>query len=149
VKNLRGDAFASLPASTAECFQLLLEIERYPEWHPDVIRRAEVTRRDPSGRPVQASATVHLGVGPLHQDFHLDMKVAAVPDREVRLTRVPHGPSDREQFVLVWHIAATRLAIELRASLDVPRFLPVQGVGNSVAQGFVAAARDELERRAG
>ena len=152
MKDLRGDAAAQVVASSSECFQLLLAIERYPEWHPDVVRLAEVTRRGAGGWPTMATTTVHLGVGPLHRDFRLVMEVDTTPDHQVSLTRVPHDSSDPERFIVAWHIEpgpTTRLAMELRATLDVPRLLPLRGVGDAVAQGFVAAAGDELARRAG
>ncbi len=152
MRELRGSAAAPVSASDSGCFALLVDIERYPEWHPDVVRRATVTRRDADGRPARASTTVHLGIGPLRQDFSLDIEVATIPNRQVRLSRVPHDSRDPEQLMLAWQIEpgpTTRLAIELRATLDMPGFLPVRGIGDSVAQGFVAAARAELERRGG
>lgn len=152
MKDLRGEAAGPVPASSSECFELVLAIERYSDWYPEVIRQAEVTQRDGSGRPTRASATVHLGVGPVHRDFSLNMEVSAVPDRRVRLDRIPHEPSDPEELALAWEIEpgpATRLAIVLRARLDVPRLLPLQGVGESVAQGFLAAVQAELGRGAG
>lgn len=152
MKDLRGDAAAPVPGSRSECFQLLAAIERYPEWHPDVIRQAEVTQRDADGQPEMARAIVHLGIGPVRQDFPLVLEVTSMPEREVRLTRVRHDASDAERFSLRWQIEAgppTRLTIELRARLDVPRLLPLGGVGGSVAQGFLAAAQAELGRRTG
>jgi ribosome-associated toxin RatA of RatAB toxin-antitoxin module len=152
VKDLRGDATATVTASASECFALLTAIEGYPEWHPEVVRWAEVTGRDALRRPTRAKATVHLGIGPLTRDFRLDLEVTTVPDRLVRLERIPHGSSDPEQFTVEWKIEPdqdTRLTVELRASLSVPRLLPVQGVGDSVARGFLEAARTELELRRG
>jgi hypothetical protein len=150
VKDLRGEAAATVTASGSECFALLTAIEGYPAWHPDVIRRAEVTERDADGRPSLARATVYVGIGPLRGNFELTLEVSTIPERLVRLSRVRHDSSDPEQFVLAWRIEpgpSTRLTAELQASLQVPRFLPVQGVGDTLAQGFVAAARAELERR--
>lgn len=149
MKDLRGQAAGTVAASGPECFALLLAIERYPAWYPEVIRGAEVTQRGADGRPSAATATVHLGMGPLRRDFELTMEVTTIPDRLVRLSRVVHDPSDPEQFIVAWRIEPPRLTVELRAILDVPRLLPTQGVGDSVAQGFLAAARSELERRNG
>ncbi|HZU60923.1 MAG TPA: SRPBCC family protein [Solirubrobacteraceae bacterium] len=152
MKELRGQAAGPVSASGSECFALLLAIERYPAWYPDVVRRAEVTQRDSEGQPSQARATVHLGIGPVRRDFELNLQVTTVPERLVRLSRVPHAPSDPEQFVVAWQIdsgPSTRLAVELRASLEVPRLLPLQGIGESVAQGFLAAAQAELARTGG
>lgn len=152
MKDLRGDAAATVTASSPECFALLSAIEDYPAWHPDVIRRAEVIQRGAGGQPSLARATVHVGIGPLRRDFELTMEVTTIPDRQVKLSRVPHESSDLEQFAVAWQIEPdhpTRLTVELRANLDVPRFVPLQGVGDSLAEGFVAAAQAELERRGG
>ncbi len=152
MKDLRGDAAAPVRASASECFALLAAIEAYPTWHPDVVRRAEVTGRDANGHPSLARATVHLGIGPVHRDFELNLEVSALPDKLVRLSRVARGASDPELFVLTWQIGRDpdrRLAVELRARLEVPRLLPLQGIGDAVAQGFLAAAQAELEQRAG
>jgi hypothetical protein len=66
----------------------------------------------------------------------------------VCLSRVPHEPSDPEKFEVVWRVApgpATRLSIELSAALEVPRLVPLGGVGDRIAQGFADAAKRELE----
>jgi hypothetical protein len=47
----------------------------------------------------------------------------------------------------VWRVgsgATTRVAIELAATLEVPRLVPIGGLGDRLAQGFVEAAKREL-----
>jgi hypothetical protein len=76
------------------------------------------------------------------------MDVEYSEHREVCLTRVPNEAGDPEKFEVVWRVSAddgTRLAIELNAMLEVPRLLPLGGVGDRLAQGFVDAAKRELE----
>lgn len=147
MKELSGTAAATVSAPAPRCVALLADIERYPAWHPDVIRRAEVLERDGSGAPIRARATVHVAAGPLARDFDLLLDVTVRPDG-VRLVRVPHGTRDEERFEVDWEIregASASIKVMLVARLDVPRLLPLGGVGESVAQGFVEAARRVLE----
>jgi hypothetical protein len=62
---------------------------------------------------------------------------------------VPHEPSDPERFTVTWRVAGsgtgTRIDLALDAVLDLPRFVPLpSGVGDTIAQGFAAAAAREL-----
>ena len=63
----------------------------------------------------------------------------------VRLTRTPHHAKDHERFEVVWRLEEHRISLELNANLDVPRLVPVGGIGESLAQGFVAAAIKALD----
>jgi hypothetical protein len=149
VKELRGEAAVTVSASEADCFEFLAAVQAYPDWHPSVVRRAEVTERDSHGRPTRARTLVHLGMGPVRQDFDLEMEVTTVPKHLIRLTRIAHDPADPERFLVTWHIEPgppTRMTIELGARLDVPRLLPLGGLGDSVAREFLAAAERGLER---
>ena len=147
MKELSGSAETTVSATAPDCIALLAAIERYPDWYPDVIRRAEVIDRDSAGHPTRARATVHVSVGPLVRDFDLLLAVEVRPDG-VRLVRVPHDPADQELFEVDWEVregAAVSLRMLLTARFDVPRLLPIGSVGESVAQGFVAAAKRELD----
>jgi ribosome-associated toxin RatA of RatAB toxin-antitoxin module len=148
MKDLTGSASSAIEAAPGACFELVSAIDRYPSWNPELIRNAEVLERDADGRPSRIRTTVHVAVGPLVRDFDLLMEVSRVDGREVRLTRVAHEPSDPERFEVVWRVGAeqpTRLELELAATLDVPRLVPVGGAGDRIAQGFVEAAKRELE----
>lgn len=153
MKKLRGSASAAVPASADECLALLLDIELYPSWYPEVIRRTEIVGPASRQAPVVARATVHLGVGPVRRDFALVLELRSEARNVVRLTRVRDDARDPEELSLTWRIAdppagpPTGLAVELSAHLDVPRLLPVQGLGDVVAQGFVSAAARALDRR--
>jgi hypothetical protein len=75
------------------------------------------------------------------------MAVTVTPPATVKLAKV----GGTAKFDVIWRLTEgenTRIELELDASLDVPRFLPLGDVGNSVAQGFVSAASAELARRA-
>lgn len=148
MKELAGSAEATVEATSEACFELVAAVEGYPRWNGEVIREVELLAARSDGRPTRVRTTVHVAAGPITRDFHLVMDVEYSDHDTVCLTRVPHEPSDPEKFEVVWRVAAgppTRLAIELDATLEVPRLVPVGGVGDRIAQGFVDAAKRELE----
>jgi ribosome-associated toxin RatA of RatAB toxin-antitoxin module len=152
VKDLRGQATGIVPADPARCFALLLAVDAYPSAYPEVIRQVEVIERERNGSPRIARAIVHVSVGPVQRDFELLVKVSAERNRMVRLTRVPDDRSDPERVTLTWHISPgppTRLTVRLRARLDVPRVIPIQGAGGAVARGLLEAASHVLENPSG
>jgi ribosome-associated toxin RatA of RatAB toxin-antitoxin module len=147
MKELRGSATALVPAPLERCLALVEAVDRYPDWYPEVVRSVQVLERDIDGVPSSARTELHVAVGPLTQDFDLLMAVTVEPPAAVKLVKV--GGSAK--FNVIWRLEAgdrTRLSLELDASLDAPRFLPLGGVGDSVARGFVSAASAELARRA-
>jgi hypothetical protein len=71
------------------------------------------------------------------------------PPDVVRLVRIPHEPTDEEHFEVNSRVrdgASRTIELWLAAALPVPRFLPVGGIGDGLAQRFVAAAARRLER---
>src|SRR6185437_15351924 len=99
------------------------------------------------GLASRAQTKLRVAAGPVTKDFDLLMAVTAEPPGTVKLAKV--GGSAK--FDVVWRLTdgeSTRIALELDASLDVPRFMPLGDVGDSVARGFVSAASAELARRA-
>lgn len=153
MKELQGSATAEVSASPEACLALLQEIERYPNWYPDVVRRVEIVRPAEAGAPIRARTTVHLGIGPIKRDFNLLMEVSSEAGRIVRLARVKDETSDAEELSATWRIddgppgSRTRLTVEVSARLEVPRLLPLHGLGDAVAGDFVAAAARALSRR--
>jgi hypothetical protein len=146
MKELRGTAAALVPAPLEDCLALVQAVEAYPEWHPDVVRSVEVVDGDAGAVPRRVRTQLHLSVGPLTKDFELLMAVTVRAPTTVKLAKV----GGNAKFDVTWHLqdgANTRLALELEANLDAPRFLPLGGIGDSVAQGFVSAASTELVRR--
>jgi ribosome-associated toxin RatA of RatAB toxin-antitoxin module len=148
MKELRGTATALVPAPMAQCLALVRAVDQYPDWYPDVVRTVEVLERDTGGLPSRARTELHVSVGPLTKDFDLLMAVTFEPPGTVKLVKV----GGAAKFDVIWRLseadgASTRLSLELDANLDAPRFLPLGGVGDSVAQGFISAARAELARR--
>jgi ribosome-associated toxin RatA of RatAB toxin-antitoxin module len=150
MKELNGTASALVSNPIEECFGLVEAIDEYPAWYPDVVRAVEVLERGPDGRPTTVQAKLHVARGPVVKDF--DLKLAVTIDRPhtVKLTRVPHHPTDQERFGVTWRLeggSGTRIRLDLEANLDVPRFLPLGGIGDSIAEGFVAAAAAALADR--
>jgi ribosome-associated toxin RatA of RatAB toxin-antitoxin module len=147
MKELHGSAYSAVDAAPDKCIALLEAVDRYPEWHPDVVQEVEVLARNDAGHPTRVRAKLHVARGPLVKDFNLVMSVASDGKRQVRLTKVQDAHSGPEQFEVTWLVedtGPTLVRLNLAASLDVPRFLPVGGVGDGLAEGFVAAAVKEL-----
>lgn len=149
MKELQGRAAAPVAAERGRVLDLLADLEAYPSWHPEVVRSVEVVERDADGQPSRARAKLHAAVGPIARDFDLLLAVTRSPDT-VRLSRVPHEPTDPERFEVTWTLGngsgARELRLALDANLDVPRLVPLGGVGDAMARGFVAAAVRRLEQ---
>jgi hypothetical protein len=89
-----------------------------------------------------------VAVGPIVKDFDLVLAITVEDGRTVKLTRLPNHPGDEERFDVTWRLAeagaGTRIRLEVRATLSVPRFVPVGGIGDRLAEGFVSAATKAL-----
>lgn len=144
MKDLRGRASTSVTATPKECIAVLAAVDRYPDWYPEVIRDVEVLERHQDGVPRRARTTVHLTLGPLAHDFHFEVTVE-VKLAAVTLHRVQDDAADEHRLEIHWRAEPGELGVELGPRIDVPRFLPLGGAGDSVAQGFVAAAKRVLD----
>jgi hypothetical protein len=144
VKELRGTASGVAAVPAEECVRFLLAVDRYPSWHPDVVRGVEVLERGADGRPTSARTRLHVAVGPLVKDFDLILAITLEGSRGVKLARVPHGPGDDERFEVAWHVDeagdSARIRLDVSANLSIPRFVPVGGIGDQLAQSFVSNA---------
>lgn len=148
MKRMRGIASGVVAAPAEQCLELLAAIDGYPSWHPGVVRGVIVLERDDQGRPTKARATLHVSLGPLTKDLELVLAVDVARPSTVELRRLPGDPSDKDEFVATWRLlagAGTRIELELRASLDVPRLVPVGRIGEAMAADFVAAASRALQ----
>jgi len=126
---------------------LLEAIDRYPDWYPQVARDVEVLERDSRGHPSRVRTKLHVSRGPVVKDFDLVLAVVVERPETVKLTRAADDPSP-QQFEVAWRLrdeGQTRIELVLHAKLRVPRFMPLGGIGNAMAQGFVAAAARELD----
>jgi hypothetical protein len=148
MKELTGNAVAATGASREQALALLEDIDRYSTWYPAVIKQAEVLKRDAQGHPTKARCNLHVEHGPLKRDFNLVMAVTVDPAGMVKLSRIPHQPTDPERFDVTWRVAGgnpkTQIRLDLAANLNVPRLVPLGGVGDSFALGMVSAATRTL-----
>lgn len=143
MRELRASAAASVDAEPTDCLALLADLDAYPRWCGETVQRAETVERDAAGQPVRARVRLRLGKGPLAGSFDELMAVHFDRGGEVRLERVPHGSADPEKLEVRWRVEAgppTRLQLELSATFELPRLLPLGSLAESVAQDFVAAA---------
>jgi hypothetical protein len=148
VKELTGTGTGTTDALPDQALALLAAVQRYPEWHPDVVKRVEVVQHDDSGQPTRVQTKLRVERGPMTREFDLLMDVRVERAGSVKLTRVPNEPGDDERFEVTWHVEGsgpTRIRVDLLADLDVPRFLPLGGVGDAIAQQFVNAATTALQ----
>ena len=148
MKELTGSAAATTDATPEQALALLEEIDRYPSWHPEVVKEAEVLERDAQGHPATARCKLRVEHGPLRRDFNLLMRVKIDPSGMIDLSRIPHEPSDPERFEVTWRVdrgnPSTRIRLDLEAKLSVPRLVPLGGVGDSLAASFLSAATRAL-----
>ncbi|HKO26846.1 MAG TPA: SRPBCC family protein [Solirubrobacteraceae bacterium] len=147
MKELTGNASATTAASPSESLALLEAIDAYPRWAGNVVKEAEVLERDGAGHPSRARAKLHVERGPLTRDFDLLFEVKVDAGGTVALRRIPHESSDKERFDVTWSVdgaQSTRIQLRLAANLDVPRFVPLGGVGDSMAADLVNAATRAL-----
>jgi hypothetical protein len=147
MKELTGQASAVTSAPSAQAMALLEAIDRYPSWAPDIVKEAEVVERDAGGHPTRARARLHVERGPLTRDFNLLFDVKVDPAGTIALRRIPHERSDQERFDVTWRVDdghSSRIELKLVANLDVPRFIPLGGVGDAMAESLVSDAKRAL-----
>jgi ribosome-associated toxin RatA of RatAB toxin-antitoxin module len=147
MKQLSASASAETSASRERCFALVCAIERYPSWYPETVTAAEVTERDGDGLPTHARVDLHVAHGFLVRNFKLDVAVQTRRLESVEMSRIPHRPGDREELAVGWALVGdgpTRIEVRMRASLSIPGLVPVGGLAESVANGFLSAALNAL-----
>jgi Polyketide cyclase / dehydrase and lipid transport len=147
MKELRGATSVEVTAPVERCFTLLSALEEYPGWYPEVVRSVEVLERGRDGHAMLALAMLHASLGPIVRDFDLRLVVETERPTLVRVSRIPHDRADPERFEVTWRLregAKTWIGLELEAKLSVPRLVPVGGLGDAFAGGFIAAAARRL-----
>jgi hypothetical protein len=152
VKQLHGTASAAVAAPVEECLALLEAVDGYPRWYPEVVREVEVIETSDDGRPIKARTILHVSHGPVVKDFKLLLAISVKRPTMVKLARIPNDRSDRQRFEVTWRLedrGETSIRLALNADLPVPRFIPVGGIGDAIAEGFVHAATRALAPRAG
>jgi len=148
MKHLHGTAQAAIGVPIEECVAFLADLEAYPSWYPDVVREVEVVESGEDGLPLRAETKLHLSHGPVSKDIDLLLAVRVRRPGLVQLTHVPRGSPSRASFDATWRLedhAGTHLELELDATMPLPRLVPLGGVGNAFAAGFMQAAVGRLE----
>lgn len=138
-----------MPVET--CFALIAAVDRYGAWL-DIVREVEVRERAQDGRPVKVLAQLHIAQSPIRKDFNVILSVTTDGHEAVRLTRVPEDSSDRDQLSLNWSLRSnegsnggTRIGLEFEAAASfLPQFLPLGGVGDTIAETVLVAATTAL-----
>jgi len=148
MKHLHGDAEASVGVRIDDCLRFLAALDAYPKWYPDVVREVEVVETGKDGLPLRAETKLHLSWGPVSRDLDLLLAVRVQRPGLVQLSHVPRGPSSGASFGATWRLedrAGTHLELELDATMPVPGLVPLGGVGDAFADGFMGAAVRALE----
>ncbi len=148
MKHLQGAAQASVSVPIEECLAFLAALEAYPSWYPDVVKGVEVLESGEDGVPLRAHTKLHLAYGPVSRDLDLLLAVRVRRPGLVQLTQVPRGPSSGASFDATWRLedrAGTQLELELDATMPIPRLVPLTGIGDAFATGFMQAAVARLE----
>ncbi len=148
MKHLHGAAQAAVDVPIEDCLAFLAALDAYPSWYPDVVRDVEVVEDDDDGLPLRAETKLHLSYGPVSRDLDLLLAVRVQRPDLVQLTHVPRGHSSGTAFDAIWRLedhGQTRLDLELDATMPVPRLVPLAGVGDAFAAGFMQAAVGRLE----
>jgi hypothetical protein len=148
MKHLQGAAEAVLDVPIEDCLALLAALDGYPSWYPDVVSDVQVLEHGDDGLPLKAETKLHLSYGPVSRDLDLLLAVRVHRPDLVQLTHVPRGESSGTSFDATWRLkdhAGTHLELELDATMPVPRLVPLGGVGDAFAAGFMQAAVDRLE----
>jgi len=150
MKQLHGAARADAGVSIEDCLAFLAALDAYPSWYPDVVRDVEVVESGDDGLPLRAETKLHLSYGPVSRDLDLLLAVRVRRPGLVELKQVPRGPSSGASFEATWRLderggTGTHLGLELDATMPVPRLVPLAGVGDAFAGGFMQAAIARLE----
>jgi ribosome-associated toxin RatA of RatAB toxin-antitoxin module len=146
VKELQGRGSAELDVPAKDCFELLVAVERYPEWF-EMVSEVEILEDEQGETPGLARVELHVPQSPF--GTHFELFVAVRTERSaITLTRVPDGPSDRNRLELCWQVRgrkSTRLEFEFDAAASfVPAFIPVEGAAEVIADAAIEAVREAL-----
>jgi ribosome-associated toxin RatA of RatAB toxin-antitoxin module len=149
MKNIRGCASATVPASARQCFELFVAVDEYPSWIGEYVREVHVLERNSRRHPTRARAVVHVAQSPFGKDFEVDIKVSTEARRAIRLSRMPPHEDDADRLELVWRLGpgdAAAVTLEFAAQISLlPTWLPIGDAGNTIAAAALEAAIDALE----
>jgi ribosome-associated toxin RatA of RatAB toxin-antitoxin module len=147
MKDLSASASGRTHASVEGAFELLADFESYPDWFPEGVRSIQVLQRDAGGHPSRLQTRLHTSSGPVQRDFDMQMTTTLRRPELVELRRVANENRDREEMTVTWRLTRgpqTLVAVDLRARLDLPGFMPVGGLAQGMADRFLQAALRRL-----
>jgi ribosome-associated toxin RatA of RatAB toxin-antitoxin module len=147
MKDLSASASGRTHAPVEAAFTLLSDFESYPQWFPEGVRSIQVLERAPEGHATRLQVRLHTSSGPVQRDFDMQMTTALRHLELVELRRVPNENRDREEMTVSWRLTngpQTLVAVDLRARLDLPGFMPVGGLAQGMADRFLGAALRRL-----
>jgi hypothetical protein len=150
VKHLHGAARSAVEVPIGACLAFFAALEDYPSWYPDVVKGVNVVELGDDGLPLRAETKLHLAYGPVSRDLELVLAVRLRKPGLVELAHVSRGQASGASFDATWRLSgddATQLELELDATMPVPRVVPLGGVGDSFADGFMRAAVAGLQSR--
>ncbi len=118
----------------------------YPSWYGEVVREVNVLESGEDGLPLRAETKLHL-VRTGCQEPPSAPRRADVPLAGAAQTRARSGGERRvvRRHVQLDDRAGTHLSLELDANMPVPQLVPLGGVGDAFASGFMQAAVTKLE----
>jgi ribosome-associated toxin RatA of RatAB toxin-antitoxin module len=147
MKDLSASASGRTDVSVDEAYGLLSNFESYQDWFPEGVKSIQVLERDPDGHPSRLQTKLHTSSGPIQRDFDMQMTTTLRRPQLVELKRAPNQNRDQEEMTVSWRLTEgpqTLVAVDLRARLDVPGFLPVGGLAQGMADRFLQAALRRL-----
>lgn len=147
MKDMSATASGRTDASVDDAFGLVADFESYPRWFPEGVKSVRVLERGPDGHPTRLQTLLHTSSGPIRRDFDMQMTATLRRLELVELRRVPNENGDPEEMTVTWHLTdgpQTVLAVDLRARLDLPGFMPVGGLAQGMANRFLQAALRHL-----
>lgn len=145
MRDLSATSAGEAPAPIEVVFERLSNVTDYPSWYPAGVKYAEELERGPDGEPSTVKTTLALAQGRIQRDFTLHLAVTRDRPRMIELRRLPKTADDRELVTITWQLGElgqerTRIEVALAAKLDIPRFLPLGGIADNIAGGFLNAA---------
>jgi ribosome-associated toxin RatA of RatAB toxin-antitoxin module len=145
MKDIQATATGVSQTPIDQCFALLREIEKYPDWYPDGAKSVDVLERDADGAALKVDAVLAAVAGPLRKSFDVRLTVLAERPTRIALARVADDRGDHEALTIAWSLrelspAETEVTVEMVARLDLPPFLPIDPVAREAANGFLQAA---------
>lgn len=129
-------------AAPADVYAVVDDVEAYPEWMTGV-QSVDVHERGPDGRVSVARIQMELPIPVVKGAFGFTGAIDRTPASRVTLRRKPSKAGDEQALTVDWHLSpegsGTRVRLEMEATVDVPRFAPLGGPADSMAEGFADA----------